>query len=131
MIDKINDCEKYYYYDKENDCVVECTMNEYKKVDPKVRDNNRIKCDKFSLGSVSSDVDNSYGLKTYTISTICLMKDHRSMFDTSINPTIFETMVFTDDKNYNGYYERHTCLKWAKIAHDALILKILRGEEND
>lgn len=124
----MNNYEKYYYYNKEKDEVVECTWDEYIKEDPKVRDDNKIKCDKFSLGIFSGDVDNSYGLKTYTISTICLMKDH-GMVQTSITPTIFETMVFTDDKNYDDYYERYSCLKSAKIGHDAIVLKILRGEE--
>ena len=34
----MNNYEKYYYYNKEKDEVVECTWDEYIKEDPKVRD---------------------------------------------------------------------------------------------
>jgi len=124
----MNDYEKYYYYDKKNDCVIECTWDEYIKEDPKVRDANKIKSDKFSLGSGATDVDNSYGLKNYTISTICLMKDH-GMVENPISPLIFETMIFSDDKDYDGYQERCACLNEAKKGHDEIVLKIIRGEE--
>lgn len=126
----MNNYEKYYYYNKEKDEVVECTWDEYIKEDPKVRDANKIKSDKFSLGSGATDVDNSYGLKNYTISTICLMKDH-GVFQNSISPLIFETMVFTDDQNFDGYCKRYTNIQESKIGHDEIVLKILRGEEID
>jgi len=124
----MNNYEKYYYYNKEKDEVVECTWDEYIKEDPKVRDANKIKSDKFSLGSGATDVDNSYGLKNYTISTICLMKDH-GMVENPISPLIFETMICSDDKDYDGYQERCACLNEAKKGHDEIVLKIIRGEE--
>ena len=119
----MNEYEKYYYYDKEQDKVIECSWDEYIKADPKVRDDNKIKCDKFSLGNGSSDSDNCYGLKDYTISTICLMKDH-GMVQNSISPLIFETMIFSDDKDYDGYLKRFTSLEEAKKEHDVIVLKI-------
>jgi|DEB0MinimDraft_4_1074332.scaffolds.fasta_scaffold00037_18 hypothetical protein len=122
----MNEYEKYYYYDKKNDCVVECAWNEYMKIDPKVRDDQKIKCDKFNLGCFSYDVK-SWTTKNYTISTICLMKDH-AMAQTSITPLIFETMIFSDDKDYDGYIKRYTSLKEAKFGHDWIILKIKRRE---
>jgi hypothetical protein len=124
----MNNYEKYYYYDKEQDKVIECSWDEYIEADPKVRDDNKIKCDTFSLGNVSSDVDNCYGLKNYTISTICLMKDH-GMAQISISPLIFETMIFSDDKDYDGYLKRFTSLEEAKKGHDVIVLKIIRGED--
>jgi hypothetical protein len=125
----MNKYEKYYYYNREQDEVVECTWDEYVKVYPKFRDSNVIKCDKFSLGNGSTDVDNSYGLKDYTISTICLMKDH-GMVQNSTRPLIFETMIFSDDKDYDGYQERYTCLNEAKKRHDEIILQVIRQEGN-
>ena len=124
----MNNYEKYYYYIREQDKVIECSWDEYLKADPKVRDDNRIKCDKFSLGNGSSEGDNCYGLKNYTISTICLMKDH-GMVENPISPLIFETMIFSDDKDYDGYQERCACLNEAKKGHDEIVLKIIRGEE--
>ena len=119
--------EKYYYYNREQDKVIECTWDEYVKADSKVRDDKTIKYDKFSLGNGSTDVDNSYGLKIYTISTICLMKDH-GVIENPISPLIFETMIFSDDKDYDGYQERYTCLNEAKKRHDEIILQIIRQE---
>ena len=123
----MNNYEKYYYYIREQDKVIECSWDEYLKADPKVRDDNRIKCDKFSLGNGSSEGDNCYGLKNYTISTICLMKDH-GIIQSSISPLIFETMIFSDDKDYDGYIKRYTSLKEAKFGHDWIILKIKCSE---
>lgn len=124
----MNNYEKYYYYDKEQDKAIECTWDEYLKVDPKVRESNVIKCDKFSLGNGVTDVDNYHGLKNYTISTICLIKDH-GMFQSRISPLIFETMVFSDDTDSDGYLERYTCLEDAKKSHDEIVLKIIRSQE--
>ncbi len=128
----MNNYEKYYYYIREQDKVIECSWDEYLKADSKVRDDNRIKCDKFSLGSFTYDDDNSYKLKSwtiknYTISTICLMKDH-GIIQNSISPLIFETMIFSDDKDYDGYIKRYTSLKEAKFGHDWIILKIKCSE---
>lgn len=111
--------EKYYYYNREQDKVIECTWDEYLKANLKFRDANTIKWDKFSLGSV---------LKYYTISTICLMKAHGAI-ESPISPLIFETMIFSDDTEYDGYQERHTCLNEAKKRHDEIVLKILRREK--
>jgi len=107
--------ERYYYYDKKKDKVIQCTWDEYVKVDPKIK--GKIKSDKFVLGS---------GLKKYKISTICLIKDH-GVFENSRTPLIFETMIFSDDKEYDLYQERYTCLEEAKRSHDEIILKIIRG----
>lgn len=123
----MNNYEKYYYYNREQDKVIECTWDEYLKEDPKIRDAKVIKSDKFSVGSGSTDVDNSYGLKNYTISTICLMKDH-GVIENPISPLIFETMIFSDDTEYDGYQERYTCLNEAKKRHDEIVLKIIRSE---
>lgn len=124
----MNNYEKYYYYNREQDRVVECTWAEYLKVDPKVRNDKTIKYDKFSLGSGLADVDNCYGLKDYTISTICLMKDH-GMVQNSISPLIFETMIFSDDKDYDICLKRYTYLEEARRGHDEIVLKIIRGEK--
>lgn len=128
----MNNYEKYYYYIREQDKVIECMWDEYIKANQKVRESNKIKCDTFNLGIFRSDVDNSYCLKSwtiknYTISTICLMKDH-GMFQNSRSPLIFETMISSDDKDYDGYIKRYTDLKEAKFSHDWIVLKIKRSE---
>ncbi len=114
----MNNYEKYYYYIREQDKVIECTWDEYLKVDSKVRDDKTIKCDKLSFAS---------GSKNYTISTICLMK-HHGMSQNPISPLIFESMIFSDDKDYDGYIKRYTSLKEAKFGHDWIILKIKCSE---
>jgi 3-methyladenine DNA glycosylase AlkC len=120
--------EKYYYYNKEIDDVVECTWDEYISVPQNLK--SKIKYDAFTLGSKSPDVNNTYGLKDYEVSTICLMKDHNlDECKSSINPLIYETMIFSDDNDLDGYCVRHSCRKIAKSLHDDLVLKIIRGEE--
>jgi len=79
------------------------------------------KCDTFVLGS---------GLKKYKISTIGLMRDH-GVFRSRIRPLIFETMVFSDDKDWDLYQEIYTSLEKAKKGHDEIILKILQEVKND
>ncbi len=119
--------EEYYYYNKEIDNVVECTWDEYNAVPDNLK--SKIKYDVFTLASKSQDV-NKYDLKGYTVSTICLPQDHNlDECKSSINPLIYETMIFSNDWDLNGYCVRYNCLKTAKSLHDDLVLKIIRGEE--
>jgi hypothetical protein len=119
----MNEHEKYYYYNKDIDDVVECTWDEYIAVPQNLK--SKIKYDVFTLQSKSGYVNNRY-----EVSTICLMKDHNlDGCKSSINPLIFETMIFSDDKVLDGYCVRHSCLKTAKSLHDDLVLKIIRRED--
>jgi hypothetical protein len=115
--------EKYYYYNKEIDDVVECTWDEYIAVPKHLK--SKIKYDVFTLGIESQDV-----IKKYEVSTICLIKDHNiDGCKSSLNPLIFETMIFSDDKRYDGYCMKHSCRKIAKSLHDDIVLQIIRGED--
>lgn len=117
--------EKYYYYNKEIDDVVECTWDEYISVPQNLK--SKIKYDAFTLGSKSQDV-NTYELKKYEVSTICLMTDHNlDECKSSITPLIYETMIFSDDNDLDGYCVRYNCLKTVKSAHDDLVLRIIRS----
>lgn len=108
----------YYYYDKKTDNVTECSWDEYNKLISK-SDNKKqhVKHDEFILNG-----------KKYKISTICLYVDHNYPKN-RISPLIFETMIFSDDHQYDMYIKRYTTVREAKENHDQMILSVIRGED--
>ena len=117
----MNNYEKYYYYNREQDKFIGCSWGEYIKVDPKCQLDNfyKIKHDEFILayewGLPMDELCNNY-----VISTVSLLKPQDS---------IFITLISSSERDYNGYQKSYASLEEAKEGHDEILLKILRGEE--
>lgn len=114
----MNNYQKYNWYDKTNDKVIQCDWAEYSKLMNHTKElNSTVRHDKFKLRT------------GYRVSTVCLSKDY-AFFKESVYPVLFETMVFCEgDDRYHSYCEIHNCLNQAKKRHDEIVLKIIRREK--
>jgi len=117
----------HYYYDKEKDKFIGCSWGEYIKTDPKCQLDNfyKVKHDEFILAD-AWDLPMEDLCNNHVISTVSLLKRQDS-----ISNSMFMTLISSNKNYYNGYQKRYTSLEEAKEGHDAIILKILRGEEID
>lgn len=106
----------FYYYLAETDEVIECNFERWQELAKEHGTCQVVKKTKVNLR----------GGNHVEVSTICLMSDHNYLTD---KPLIFETMLFSDNSEYNGKQRRDSTLEEAKQTHNDWVEEIKKEQK--
>ena len=106
----------FYYYLADTDEVIECNFERWQELAKEHGPCQVVKKTELKL-ICGNHVE---------VSTICLMSDHNYLTD---KPLIFETMLFSDNPEYNGKQRRASTLEEARQSHNDWVRKIKEKQE--